>query len=370
MSVPFVDFKPQYEEIRQELECGLKRVCEQGNFILGQEEKDFEHQFAAFCGVPYAIGVNSGTDALHLALKALDIGPKDEVIVPTFTFIATALAVSYTGAKPVFVDITQEACHIDVAKIKKAITPKTKAIVPVHLYGQPINMDEVVALAKEHHLTIIEDCAQAHGALYKNKKVGSLGDVGCFSFYPTKGLGAFGDGGMVVTKTQALADKIFMLRDYGRQGRYDHVIKGYNSRLDTLQAVVLSAKLRRLDQWNLMRQKAALYYQQLLKGFKEIILPMTLPDRTHVFQTFAILIKNNRDAVYERMREKGIGVLIHYPIPIHLQKAYQDLGYKKGELPYAERICDQVLSLPMFPHIKNQQIENVCEALRDALKNV
>jgi dTDP-4-amino-4,6-dideoxygalactose transaminase len=368
MQVPFVDFKPQYQELKNEIDTGINQVLENGNFILGQEEKDFEQQFAEFCSVPLAVGVNSGTDALHLALKALDVGPGDEVIVPTYTFIATALAVSYTGATPVFVDIDPQTYNIDPIKIKEAVTSKTKALIPVHLYGQPADMDEILSIAQTYGLKVIEDCAQAHGALYKIKRVGSMGDIGCFSFYPTKGLGACGDGGMIVTKDQDVFKRLLQWRDYGRQGRYEHVMKGYNSRLDTLQAVVLSAKLRRLDQWNLMRRKAVSLYCKCLKEAKGITLPFVRPDRDHVYQTFAILLDLQRDVVYRRMQEKGVGVLIHYPIPIHLQQAYAELGYQQGSLPVAEATCEKILSLPMFPHIDQHQIQYVCDVLRDVIK--
>ncbi len=368
MQVPFVDFKPQYQELQKEIDSGVKKVLENGNFILGQEEKDFEQQFADFCTVPFAVGVNSGTDALHLALKALGIGPGDEVIVPTYTFIATALAVSYTGATPVFVDIDPETYNMDPAKVKQAISSRTKALIPVHLYGQPVDMDDVLCLADQHGLNVIEDCAQAHGALYKTKRVGSLGDIGCFSFYPTKGLGACGDGGMIVTKDRDIFNNLLQWRDYGRQGRYEHVMKGYNSRLDTLQAVVLSAKLRHLDRWNVMRRKAVSTYCEYLKQITGIKLPTVKPDREHVYQTFAILLDHQRDAVYRRLQEKGVGVLIHYPIPIHRQQAYADLGYQQGSLPVAEATCEKILSLPMFPHIDQSQIQYVCDALRDAMK--
>ncbi|MDD3374992.1 MAG: DegT/DnrJ/EryC1/StrS family aminotransferase [Candidatus Omnitrophica bacterium] len=366
MSIPFVDFRPQYDEVKNEVDKGVKKVFETGNFILGAEEKDFEVNFAKYCDTQYGIGVNSGTDALHLALRALDIGPGDEVIVPTFTFIASALAVSYTGATPVFADIEEGTYSLDIKKLESLITKKTKAIMPVHLYGQPANLDEILAIAKKHNLRIVEDCAQAHGALYKNKKVGSFGDIGCFSFYPTKGLGAFGDGGFIATNSEDLYNKVLMLRDYGRKGRYEHVIKGYNSRLDTVQAVVLDAKLKHFDRWNKMRNEAAVYYGKLLDQIEGVCAPVIKENRTHTFQTFAIRTKN-RDIVCERMQKKGIGVLVHYPIPVHLQEAYQELEYKKGDLPVSEKIAGEILSLPMFPHIKKEQIDLVCAVLKESL---
>jgi len=367
MNVPFIDFSEQYQTIKDEIHEGLNSVFEKGNFILGQEEKDFESEFAKYCRVKYAIGVNSGTDALYLALAALDISVGDEVILPAFTFIATALCVSYTGAKPVFVDVEETTNNIDPQKLSDAITEKTKAVIPVHLYGQPTNMDEINKIVKEKGIAVVEDAAQSHGASYKGKIVGSLGDVACFSFYPTKSLGGFGDGGMIITDKKEVHEMAFMLRDYGRQGRYEHKIKGYNSRLDTVQAVVLSAKLKHLDEWNKMRHDHATYYCELLKGVGELIVPKILEDRTHVFQTFAVRLQN-RDDVLEKMKEKGIGVLIHYPIPLHLQEAYKDLSYKKGDFPVSEQVADEILSLPMYPHMKKEQIEYVSESLKEILK--
>lgn len=366
MKVPFVDFLPQYKETKREINAGLKKVFEKSNFILGQEVKDFEAEFASYCEASYGIGVNSGTDALHLALRALGVKEGDEVIVPAFTFIATALAVSYTGAKPVFVDIQENIYNMDPEKVRAAITPRTKAILPVHLYGQAANMAEILKIAREKNIPVVEDCAQAHGALYQGKKIGSLGIAGCFSFYPTKGLGAFGDGGMIVTKDEGFFKKVMMLRDYGRKDRYEHIIKGYNSRLDTVQAVVLSAKLKRFDRWNTMRQKAAQQYIKALNAIDGVIAPVTAEGRSHVYQTFAIRAKD-RDAVCQKMQAAGIGVLIHYPIPLHLQKAYEELGYKKGDFPISERVASEILSIPMFPHITVKQITSVCDVLRKSV---
>lgn len=364
MEVPFIDFREQYHVIKDEIDVGLKSVFERGAFILGQEEKDFEIDFAKYCDAVYGIGVNSGTDALYLALGSLGIGPGDEVILPSFTFIATALCISYTGATPVFVDIEEETYNIDPEKFKEAITDRTKAVMPVHLYGQPANMNEVVAIAREKNLKVIEDAAQSHGATYNGKKVGSLGDIACFSFYPTKSLGAFGDGGMIITNNVQVKDKAFMLRDYGRKDRYDHVIKGFNSRLDTVQAVILSAKLKRLDEWNKKRNEMASIYFDLLKGIDGVVAPVVKEDRTHVFQTFAVRVQN-RDKVLEGMKKKGVGVLIHYPIPVHLQTAYSELGYRLGDIPVSEKVASEILSLPMFPHMNRDQVEYVCASLKD-----
>lgn len=363
MKVPFIDFSQQYQTIKDEIDAGLRDVFEKGSFILGPQEKKFEEDFARYCEVAYGVGVNSGTDALYLALAAFDINVGDEVILPTHTFIATALCVSYTGAKPVFVDIEDETYNMDPAALKKAITKKTKVIIPVHIYGQAANIQDIRDIARENNLKVVEDAAQAHGATYRSKKIGALGDVACFSFYPTKSLGAFGDGGMVVTNDQEVYEKLLMLRDYGRKGRYEHKIKGYNSRLDTVQAVVLAAKLKHLDQWNQMRNKQAARYGQLLRDVPGVVTPPVKDDRTHVFQTYAVRVKN-RDKVMEGLKEKGVGVLIHYPIPLHLQEAYQELGYRRGDFPVAEAVADEILSLPMFPHITEEQVAYVSRELK------
>ncbi len=373
MNVPFIDFREQYHSIQDKVDVGLKKVFEDGSFILGPQEKAFEEDFARYCDTQYAVGVNSGTDALYLAMLALDIGPGDEVIVPTFTFIATALCVSHTGAKPVFVDIEDQTYNIDPARFEAAITKKTKAVIPVHIYGQPADMKEINAIAKKYKVAVVEDACQAHGATYNGKKTGALGDIACFSFYPTKSLGAFGDGGMVVTGNKQLYEKTLMLRDYGRTGRYDHKIKGHNSRLDTVQAVVLAAKLPLLDQWNKMRNDVAAHYGKLFKNTDGVVTPAIQNDRTHVFQTYAVRLPvrpagiPNRDKICDAMKAKGIGVLVHYPIPLHLQEAYADLGHKKGDFLVAEKLSDEVLSLPMFPHMKKDQIEYVCTTLKELL---
>jgi dTDP-4-amino-4,6-dideoxygalactose transaminase len=366
MSIPFIDFKEQNQLIQGEVDTGFKKVFEKGDYILGEQAKTFEAAFSKYCEVKYGVGVNSGTDALHLALMALDIQEGDEVIVPTHTFIATALCVSFCRAKPVFVDIEADTYNIDPKSFQKAITKKTKAVIPVHIYGQPANMDEILSIARKHGIKVVEDAAQAHGSRYKGKRVGSMGDVACFSFYPTKSLGACGDAGMIVTNDKSIYEKVLMLRDYGRHGRYEHKIKGTNSRLDTLQAVVLNAKLKHLDTWNEMRAKNAAIYAELLKPFKNLTTPVTQADRTHVFQTYAVLVPN-RDKVMESMKTQGVGVLIHYPVGLHLQEAYAELGYKQGDFPVAEKVASQVMSLPMFPHMTKEQIGAVVAALKKSL---
>ncbi len=365
MGVPFIDFTEQNRMIRPEVDAGFERVIAKASFIMGADVKKFEDEFAAYCGVQHAVGVNSGTDALYLALAGLGVGEGDEVILPAFTFIATALCVSYTGAKVRFVDSDPVSYNIDAAKLKAAITPKTKVILPVHLYGQMADMDAILAVAAERKVAVLEDSCQAHGARYKGKRSGSMGQGGCFSFYPTKGLGGWGDGGMVVTNDAAMAHMARMLRDYGRTERYAHKFKGHNSRLDTLQAVVLSAKLKYLDQWNDMRKNVAGLYAKHLAG-TGVILPAVKPGCDHVYQTYAIRVKD-RARVMDRLKEQGITTLIHYPIPVHLQEAYADAGCKKGDFPVAEQVADEILSLPMFPHMTEAQVAEVASGIKEAL---
>lgn len=366
MKVPFVDLNAQYLEIKKEIKKPIEDLFVKSSFILGQEVKLLETEFASYCRTKYAVGLNSGTDALFLSLLSLGIKEEDEVIVPVFTFIATALAVSFTGAKPVFVDIDEKTYNIDPAKIRKAITRKTKAIMPVHLYGQSADMQPILKIAKEYNLKIVEDACQAHGATYKGKKCGSISDIGCFSFYPTKNLGAFGDAGMVVTNDKKIYEKILMLRDCGRRGRYEHVIKGYNSRLDTIQAIILRAKLKRLEKWNKQRQVNARYYNELLLDEKKIILPKASKYLSHIYHVYAVRV-NDRDKVYDELRKRGIGVLVHYSMPLHLQEAYKELNYKKGDFPVAEKVSCEVISLPMSPHTTKKQIIFVAQQLKQVL---
>jgi dTDP-4-amino-4,6-dideoxygalactose transaminase len=363
MSVPFIDFSRQNQAIQAEVDAGFKRVIEKSAFIMGPDVKKFEDEFAAFCGVKYAAGVNSGTDALYFALAALGIGPGDEVILPTHTFIATALCVSDTGATVRFVDIEQETYNIDPDKFARAITPRTRAVIPVHLYGQMAHMQQICQIAGKHGVAVVEDACQAHGARYKAQRSGSMGRAGCFSFYPTKGLGGWGDGGMLVTNDDKVYQTVSMLRDYGRTDRYSHRVKGFNSRLDTLQAVVLSAKLRHLDEWNAMRRDVAAIYARELRG-AAVALPQQAADRDHVYQTFAIRLKE-RERVMEGLKTRGIASLIHYPIPIHLQEAYRDAGCAAGAFPVAEAVAADILSLPLFPHMTEAQVLEVTGALKE-----
>ena len=367
MKVDVFSLKRQYEDIKSEIAKPVEDVKLTGAFIMGKDVGLFEEEFAGYCGVKYGIGVNSGTDALFLACLACGIGQGDEVIVMPYTYIATTLAISMTGASPVFVDIEEKTYNIDISKIEKAITKKTKAILPVHLYGHPADMDPIMKIAKKHNLKVIEDCAQAHGALYKNKKVGSLGDIGCFSFYPTKNLGAFGDGGAVVTDSEEIKKKVLLLRDYGRKDRYEHILKGYNSRLDTLQAAILRVKLKHLDRWDERRRENAALYTKLFKEKKtDIILPYEANYAKHVYHLYAVRVKD-RKKVMEGLAAKEVRTLIHYPIPIHLQEAYKDLEYKKGDFPVSERCCEGILSLPMYPELKSDEIKYVVESLSEIL---
>jgi len=368
--IPFSDLAPLYKETKSDIDQALKKIFNKGDFILGEEVSNFEKDFAQFCGTKFAVGVSSGTDALFLALESLGIGEGDEVIVPAFTYIATAFTVSYTGARPVFVDIDEATYNIDVNKIASAITKNTKAIIPVHLYGQLFDMEEISKIAKKYNLKIIEDAAQAHGAKYlgdsafKGKRSGSVGDLGCFSFYPSKNLGAFGDGGMVTTSNEDLYKKLIFLRDYGRISKYEHTLVGYNARLDTVQAAILRIKLAKLDKWNNMRQKNAAYYNKLFKG-SDVITPFVAPFAEHIYHVYAVRSKN-RDVLIEKLKENGISALVHYPIPLHLQGAYKELGYKRNDFPVSEKVSSEIISLPMYQHMKKEQIERVVKTIKES----
>jgi dTDP-4-amino-4,6-dideoxygalactose transaminase len=321
----------------------------------------FEDEFSAYCHARYGIGVNTGTSALHLALLAAGIGPNDEVITVPFTFVATVAAIYYTGAKPVFVDIDPRTFTIDVKAIESAITERTKAILPVHLYGQPADMDPILDIAKRHGLVVIEDAAQAHGAEYKGRRVGSMGDMGCFSFYPGKNLGAYGEGGMVVTNNDEYTRTIRMLRDWGAEQKYQHVLKGYNFRLEGIQGAVLRVKLRHLEKWTEARRSAAAYYNELLFD-SGVRTPEAMSYARHVYHIYAIRTRQ-RSHWQQVLQDQGIQTGIHYPIPVHLLPAYADLGYVKGDFPHSEQAADQVLSLPMFPELSRVQCEVVSEAI-------
>lgn len=358
--VPFVDLKAQYHSIRDEVRAEVDNVFESTQFILGDAVEKFERDFADYLGVKHVLGVGSGLDALRLALEAAGVGAGDEVIIPANTFIATALAVSGTGAKPVLVDCREDTYQIDPKLIEQAITPQTKVIMPVHLYGQSADITAIVEIARNHKLEVIEDAAQAHGARFMGQRCGTFGLAGCFSFYPGKNLGAYGDGGAVATNDDDFAKKVNSLRNYGQKQKYVHVEKGTNSRLDTVQAAILNVKLRHLDDWNAARRAhAAMYSDSLADDF---IVPALDPRSEHIFHLYVVRTRN-RDELQKHLNGLGIQTGIHYPIPIHLQEAYRDLGLGKGSFPVTEKLADEIVSLPMFPELSHQQIELVLEAL-------
>ena len=359
--VPFVDLVRQYRDIEAEVREAISSVLEKGDFILGAAVREFEKEFAAFNQVPHCVGVADGTDALHLALLALGVGPGDEVVVPTHTYIASALAISSTGAKPVFVDCDPVHYSADIRGIEKALSPRTKAIMPVHLYGHPADMDPILKIAKERKLFVIEDTAQAHGATYKGRICGTMGNVGCFSFYPGKNLGAYGDGGAVVTRDAVLAEKIGLLRNYGQKVKYVHTMKGFNSRLDNVQAAVLRVKLKYLSKWNENRRNAAIHYKKLLEN-GGLGLPGMASYANPVWHLFVVQT-TDRPGMQKRLKTAGISHVIHYPIPVHLQEAYRDAGHRRGDFPVSEQLADRILSLPMFPEIKEDEIRRVCNVL-------
>jgi len=363
--VPFVDLGAQYRTIEGEIGEATSRVIQQSDFILGREVSLFEEEFAAFCEAKYAIGVDSGTSALELALRAYDIGPGDEVITAANSFIASALAISHAGARPILVDVDPSTYTVDVSAIEKAITPRTKAVIPVHLYGHPAHMNPIRELADKHGLVIIEDACQAHGTRYKGRRAGSLGHAAAFSFYPGKNLGAYGDGGIVVTNDRGIARRLEMLRNYGQKEKYQHLFRGYNRRLDTLQAAVLRVKLRYLEKWNAARRWNAVLYHKFLDGCG-LLLPGEAPGAESVWHLYVIRAEQ-RDALKEHLISRGISASIHYPIPIHVQPAYLDLGYKKGDFPVTESCAHQVLSLPMYAEISQDQIEYVAKTIRNFL---
>lgn len=368
--VPFMDLPLQISNLQPEIDTAIRSVLAHGHFILGPELEKFEGEWAAFCGVAHAVGVGSGTDALHLILRAMEIGAGDEVITVANTFIATAEAISFAGARPVLVDCRLGDYLIDTEAVSAAITPRTRAIIPVHLYGQPADMNALSAIAGRHGLALIEDAAQAHGAtLADGRACGSLGVMAGFSFYPGKNLGAFGDAGAVTTGDEVLARRIRLLRNLGSTVKYHHEIKGLNSRLDTLQAAVLSVKLKRLAAWNEARQRAAALYREALDGCPGVVLPSAAPwTGTHAYHLFVIrLAEHDRDAVARGLASRGVQCVVHYPVPIHLQEAYADLGLAQGAFPASEIAARTILSLPMFPEITPAQIGHVAESLRAVL---
>lgn len=368
MNVPFVDLRAQHRNIQDELNQAIKRVIERADFALGEDVICFEEEFAAFCGTRYAVGVDSGLSALELSLRAFGIGPGDEVIVPAHTFIATAAAVTFAGARPVLVDVDPATYNIDVAQIEAAITPRTRAIIPVHLYGLPAEMDTILDLANRHNLVVVEDACQAHGAYYKDRRVGSLGHASAFSFYPTKNLGGCGDGGMVVTDDAQVAERVCAMRNCGQKIKYRHELPPFNHRLDTLQAAVLCVKLRYLESWNAARQWNAELYTKLLAG-SGVVTPVESSDSRHVHHLYVIRIPQ-RDALQAHLREHGVGTAIHYPIPIHLQPFYASGGFRRGQFPVTEQLCDEILSLPMFPEMTTEQVHYVSARVMEFMARV
>lgn len=346
----------------------MDEVCRKSAFRLGEYVEEFEGNFANYCGVKYCLGVNNGTSALHLALLALGIGEGDEVIIPAQTFIATAWGVTYCKAKVVFVDIEPGTYTMDVSKIEASITSKTKAIIPVHLYGQPANMDEILKIARKYNMFVIEDAAQAHGALYKGKKAGSFGDVSCFSFYPSKGLGAFGEGGAVVTNNQEIAEKIGILRNHGQTKRYYHDVIGFNYRMEGIQGAVLNIKLKYLDEWNEKRRKAASLYNKFLKD-TELVLPYEAEYTKSIYHLYVVL-SSKRDRIAQHLQQNGIATGLHYPVPVHLQKAYSNLGHKEGDFSEAERNARECLSLPIFPEMTEGQVEYVGSTIKTYIEDL
>jgi dTDP-4-amino-4,6-dideoxygalactose transaminase len=365
--IPLVDLRAQYHTIKTEICEAIDRVLETSQFVLGSEVAAFEGEFADFCGARHGIGVNSGTSALHLALLAAGIGPGDEVITVPFTFVATVAAIVYTGARPVFVDIDPRSYTIDVTQIERAITKRTKAILPVHLYGHPADLDPIIEIARRHHLVLIEDAAQAHGAEYKGRRVGSIGDLACFSFYPGKNLGAYGEGGMVITNQSGYDRTIRMLRDWGQEHKYHHMLKGFNYRMEGLQGAILRVKLRYLEAWTEARRTHAALYDVLLAG-SNVQPPQAMAHARHVYHVYAIRTPE-RAALQQALTGQDIQSGIHYPFPVHLLPAHADLGYHSGDFPQAETMAAEELSLPMYPELSKEAVHRVAAALIEALPN-
>ena len=376
MQVPFLDLKAQYKIIKQEVNSAIQDVLENSAFVLGKAVFDFEKNFSDAHNVKYCIGVSSGTDGNHIALWSLNIGSNDEVIIPANTFIATAWGATLCGARPVFVDCEPDSYNIDPKKIEAVITAKTKAIIAVHLYGQPADMDPLKEIANNHKIYVVEDSAQAHIAEYKGKRIGGLSEVASFSFYPGKNLGAYGEGGAVTTNNDEIACKAKMLRDHGANQKYDHEIFGHNYRMEGIQGAVLGVKLKHLDKWTEGRRRVADKYRELLSAVDDIILPKEMPYAKHVYHLFVVQIKSpkskvqsqKRDELQKYLNEKGISTGLHYPIPLHLQKCFNYLGYKRGDFPVTEKLAESGLSLPMFPELTDSQIEYVCDSIKTFFK--
>jgi dTDP-4-amino-4,6-dideoxygalactose transaminase len=367
VKVPYLDLKAQYQSIKPEIDAAIARVLESCQFVLGPEVAGFEQDFAAYCGAAECIALNSGTSALHLALLAAGVGPGDEVITVPFTFVASVAAVTYTGARPVLVDIDPRSFTMDPAAVEAAITPRTKAILPVHLYGQSADMDPIMEIARRHGLVVIEDAAQAHGAKYKTRPVGSIGDMACFSFYPGKNLGAYGEGGAVTTSNPEYARTIRMLRDWGQDRKYHHLLRGFNYRMEGFQGAILRVKLRHLERWTEARRKVVNLYNDLLAD-SGVETPTEMPWGRHVYHVYT-LRADDRDGLQASLLAEGIQTGIHYPVPAHLQPAYADLGYGRGAFPRAETAAEQVLSLPLYPELSSQAVAEVAGAVKKAVAN-
>jgi dTDP-4-amino-4,6-dideoxygalactose transaminase len=362
--VPYLDLKAQYQSIKPEIDAAISNVLDSCQFVLGSEVAAFEQEFAAYSGATECIAVNSGTSALHLALLAGGVGPGDEVITVPYTFVASVAAVTYAGARPVLVDIDPHSFNMNPAAIEAAITPRTKAIMPVHLYGQPADVDPIMEIARRRGLIVIEDAAQAHGAKYKGRPVGSIGDMTCFSFYPTKNLGAYGEGGAVTTNNREFARSIRMLRDWGQDRKYHHVVRAFNFRMEGFQGAILRVKLRHLEQWTEARRTIVSKYNRLLAD-SAVELPQEMPWARHVYHVYT-LRSDDRDALQAALLTEGIQTAIHYAVPVHLQPAYADLGYSRGDLPQSEKAASEVLSLPLYPELSEQAVNYVATAVKKA----
>jgi dTDP-4-amino-4,6-dideoxygalactose transaminase len=363
--IPFLDLKAQYLQMKPEIDAAVLRAIDSTQYVQGPEVAAFEKRFAPYCGVEHCLAVNTGTSALHLALLAADIGAGDEVITVSLTFVATTAAILYTGAKPVFVDVDPETWTMDPGAIEAAITPRTKAILPVHLHGLMADMDPIMDIARRHGLIVIEDAAQAHGAEYKGRRAGSIGDLGCFSFYPGKNLGAYGEGGAVVTNNVEYAKRISLLRDWGQESKYNHVLRGYNYRMDGIQGAILNVKMNYIEAWTEGRRAVAVHYDQLLQKLP-CRRPSSPADRRHVYHVYALTLARRSEA-QTALQAAGIGVGIHYPVPVHLQKAYADIGRGVGSLPVTEALSKQCLSLPIYAELKPKQVDAVAAELEKAL---
>ena len=366
--VPYFDLTAQYSQMRDEIRAALDRVSEKAAFILGDEVERFEHSFADYCGVKHSIALNSGTSALHLALLSAGIGPGDEVITTANTFIATVEAITYTGARPVFADIDPSTANIDPEEIEKAITPRTRAIIPVHLYGRPADLDAITDLAARHRLLVIEDACQAHGAMYNRKRVAGFGHAAAFSFYPGKNLGAYGEGGALTTNDDEVATLVRSLRSHGETARYLHRYVGYNYRMDGYQGAVLNVKLRYLDEWTARRRKFARVYRELLSG-TNVRIPQDSPEADCVYHLFVVYAEN-RDQVRAELDKRGVQTAVHYPRPVHLQAAFAHLGFRPGSLPHTERACERVLSMPLWPEMTEEQVRYAAATLKEVTSAV